>query len=301
MQSSSPPATARPDPEALTRRVRDMIAAGRVHAARPLLGALRRMSPPSPDLVDMEARLLLREGRIPEALAELDAGLAIDTDSVELHICRADARMQAHDVPGAAADAAEAVILAPGNSQAKAVLGVILLEMNRPEDALPCLREALDADPRRASCARALGVALERTGDFAGAAAVLAQATRHSPGDVGLRTAAIMLAMRQRMFDRAADLAETARRDGVADACVFGLRGHALSSLGRHDEAMRLLRELADRVPDDPLAHRIRRDDLLRLLAAIPAPDVYNEVILRPDGDVPLAMTAARRSAMIAK
>ena len=34
----------------------------------------------------------------------------------------------------------------------------------------------------------------------------------------------------------------------------------------------------------------IRRDDLLRLLAAIPAPDAYNEVILRPDGDVPLAM-----------
>ena len=273
MHPSSPPATFQPDPVALTRRVRDMIATGRLHAARPLLGALRRMSPPSPELIDMEARLLLREGRIPEALAELDAGLAIDTDSVELHICRADARMQAHDVPGAAADAAEAVILAPRNSQAKAVLGVILLEMNRPDDALPCLREALDADPRRASCARALGVALERTGDLAGADAVLAQAIRHSPGDVGLRTAAIMLAMRQRAFAHAADLAETARRDGVADASVFGLRGHALSSLGRHDEANLAYAEALKLAPEDPyVRHLVVAAGLLPQASRAPAP-----------------------------
>lgn len=34
----------------------------------------------------------------------------------------------------------------------------------------------------------------------------------------------------------------------------------------------------------------IRRDDLLTLLRALPSPDADNEVILRPDGDVPLAM-----------
>ena len=49
-----------PDPAQLTRRVQDMIAAGRVHAARPLMAALRRLAPPSPELHDMEARLLLR-------------------------------------------------------------------------------------------------------------------------------------------------------------------------------------------------------------------------------------------------
>ena len=116
-----------PDPAQLARRVQEMIATGRVHAARPLMAALRRLVPPSAQLHDMEARLLLREGRVPEALAELDAGIALDGASVELLISRADARMQAHDVLGAAADASDAVILAPGNGRAKAVLGVVLL------------------------------------------------------------------------------------------------------------------------------------------------------------------------------
>jgi hypothetical protein len=34
----------------------------------------------------------------------------------------------------------------------------------------------------------------------------------------------------------------------------------------------------------------VERSDLLRLLAALPQPDAHNEVILRPDGDRPLAM-----------
>ena len=62
-------------------------------------------------------------------------------------------------------------------------------------------------------------------------------APRAIPGDPTLRTAAIMVAMRTRDFTGAADIAEAARRDGVADAQVFGLKGHALSSLGRHGEA----------------------------------------------------------------
>ena len=270
--SPTQPGPTQPDPAMLGRRVRDMIAAGRVHSARPLLGALRRLTPPSPELCDMAARLLLREGRIPEALAELDAGLAMDGNSVELRISRADARMQAQDVLGAAADAADAVMLAPGNSQAKAVLGVILLEMNRPEDAVPCLREAVAADPRRASCVRALGAAMERIGDIEGANAVLAHGIAHSPGDVGLRTAAIMVAMRRREFDRAAELAEAARRDGVADASVFGLRGHALSSLGRHEEANLAYAEALKLAPEDPyVRHLVVAAGLLPQASRTPA------------------------------
>ena len=267
------PSPAQPDPAMLGRRIRDMIAAGRVHAARPLLGALRRMSPPSTELCDMEARLLLREGRIPEALAELDAGLAVDANSVALRIGRADARMQAHDVLGAAADAAEAVILAPGNAQAKAVLGVVLLEMNRPEDAIPCLRDAVAADPRSTSCVRALGVAMERIGDIQGASAVLAQGIARHPGDVGLRTASIMVAMRQRDFGRAAELAEVARRDGLADASVFGLRGHALSSLGRHEEANAAYAEALKLAPEDPyVRHLVVAAGMLPQATRAPAP-----------------------------
>jgi predicted TPR repeat methyltransferase len=262
-----------PDPAHLTRRIREMIAAGRVHAARPLMGALRRMAAPSSELSEMEAQLLLREGRVDEALAALDAGLALDQGSVALRISRADARMQARDVLGAAADASDAVILDPTNAQAKAVLGVVLLEMDRPQDALPCLRDAVAANPQHSACLRAYATAMERVGDLDGAAALLDQSVVSCPGDVGLRIAAIMLAMRTRDFARAADLAEAARQAGVADAQVFGLRGHALSSLGRHAEAGEAYGEALKLAPDDPyVRHLVAAAGLLPQASRAPAP-----------------------------
>lgn len=271
-------APAGPDPAALARRVREMIDAGRVHAARPLLGALRRTAPQSAALHDLSARLLLREGRVSEALGELDAGLAFDPASVELLLGRADARMQARDIFGAAADAADAVILAPGHAPAKAVLGVILIEMDRPADALPCLREAARAMPRHGACIRALATALERCDRADEAGETLAAAIADNPADVALRTAAIMLATRRRDFAAAAALAETARQDGVADAQVFGLRGHALSSLGRHAEANAAYAEALKLAPEDPyVRHLVVAAGLLP--GASRAPDAYVETV----------------------
>ena len=225
------------------------------------------------ELSDMEARLLLREGRIPEALAALDAGLARDGASVALYLSRADARMQADDVAGAAADAADAVILDPGSAQAKAVLGVVLLELGRPEDAEPCLREAVAAEPGRAAFVCAWATALERSGAADTAVSVLDDGIARSPGAVTLRTAAIMVAMRRRDFDRAAELAEAARRAGAADACVFGLRGHALSSLGRHAEANEAYGEALKLAPEDPyVRHLVVAAGMLPQASRAPAP-----------------------------
>lgn len=267
-----------PNPAHLTRRIRDMVANGRVHAARPLLGALRKMSPPSSELTEIEARLLLREGRVHEALAQLDAGVEQDPAASALRICRADARVQINDITGAAADAAEAVILDPRSAQAKALLGTILIEMQRPTDAIPCLLEAVAAEPGRASYLRALATAQERAGDLAGAAATMDESIRRNPGDVGLRTAAIMIAMRQRAFSQAAALAETARRDGVADACVFGLLGHALSSTGRHAEATDAYAEALKLAPEDPyVRHLVTAAGLLPQAAR--APSAYLEAV----------------------
>jgi predicted TPR repeat methyltransferase len=228
--------TALADPDILTRRVREMVGAGRLLAARPLLAALRSMGVAAAETAEIEGRLLLREGRLAEALAVLDAALAGGAVAA-LHVCRAEARMQADDTVGAAADAAEAVILDRADPQAKAVLGVALIELGRPDEALPCLRSAIAALPDRVAYRQALAAAEERCGDPEMAAATLAAAIARAPGQSALCTAAIMLAMRRRDFTTAAALAEAARQDGVADACVFGLRGHALSSLGRHTEA----------------------------------------------------------------
>lgn len=249
--------TIQPDANHLTRRIREMISGGRVHAARPLLGALRKLSPPTAELAELEARLLLREGRLEAALEQLDAAISSAPETLGLRICRADARMQANNIIGAAADAADAVILEPSNAQAKAMLGAILIEMDRPQDALPCLREAVAAEPRRTSYRQALATAQERTGDRMAAATTLDDGIRSNAGDVGLRTAAIMVALRDRSYERAFDLAEAARRDGVADACVFGLQGHALSSLGRHEQAGEAYAEALKLAPEDPYVRHL--------------------------------------------
>jgi predicted TPR repeat methyltransferase len=272
------PTPATPDPAHLERRIREMLASGRIHAARPLIGALRRLAPPAARLAEIEARALLAEGRLDAALAELDAGVAREPEAVALRMCRSEARMMAQDTTGAAADAAEAVILDARNPQAKALLGVVLVELGRNEDAVACLREAVAAEPARPPFLKGLALAQERNGDPAGAAATLAAAIERVPGDVSLRTAAIMVAMRQRGFDRAAALALSARRDGVADACVFGLHGHALASLGRHNEANDAYAEALKLAPEDPyVRHLVAAAGLLP--QATRAPSEYLEAV----------------------
>jgi predicted TPR repeat methyltransferase len=252
------------DPARLTGRVREMIQHGRVHAARPLLVALRKLAAPSAELDELAGMLLLREGRVADALAELDAAIGKAPEAVGLRICRAEARMQINDFAAAAADAAEAVTLSPRTAHANAMLGVILIEMNRPIEAIACLAEAVAADPQHPAYRQGLAEAQERSGDTVAAAQTLREGIRLAPGSVALRIAAIMQAMRQRDLEAAAAIADAARRDGIADACVFGLLGHALSSLGRQQEALDAYTDALKLAPEDPyVRHLVRAGGVL--------------------------------------
>jgi predicted TPR repeat methyltransferase len=273
-----PAQTASIDPALLTSRVRDLIRGGRVTAARPLLAALRKMAPASLALAEFEAQLLLREGRIDDAVAILDQAIISAPDIPTLRLCRAEARMSSNNITGAAADAAEAVCLAPGNPQAKAILGIVLIDMNRVDDALICLREAVGQDPSCPAYRQGLAQAQERAGDAGEAASTLQIGITHAPQHVGLRIAAIMVAMRQRDFSGAIALAEAARLDGCADACVFGLLGHALSNLSRHAEAADAYAEALKLAPEDSYVRH-----LVRTAGKLPhgprAPSDYIEVV----------------------
>jgi hypothetical protein len=63
------------DPAHLTRRAREMIESGRIQAARALLAALSKVAQPSGELHELRSLLLLREGRIQDAVTELDAAI----------------------------------------------------------------------------------------------------------------------------------------------------------------------------------------------------------------------------------
>ncbi|MBV9537673.1 MAG: methyltransferase domain-containing protein [Acidisphaera sp.] len=257
---------------ALASRARALIDAERVLAARPLIEALRRMDPDPTDFAELESRVLVGEGLSLEALDVLDTALKRDAANARLLLERAEIRLKRDDLWGGADDAAAAVIAAPADPVAKAVLGVALIRLSRHRDAVICLTEAARGDDSRPSIWQALAEAQEAAGDPAAAQETLADAVTRWPGHLPLRIAAVMHAMRARDFHRALALAESARRSGTADACIFGLLGHALSSLCRHEDAAEAYAEALKLAPEDPyVRHVVRASGLLPQSARAPA------------------------------
>lgn len=248
---------AAPDPEILRRRVREMIDDGKLNAARAVLAALRRLSPPGPATAELAARLALAAGQLDQAAAELDAAVADAPAHAGLRRLRADVRHRRGQHVPAAIDAAEAVALDPREPSGKAILGVLMTELGRPADAVACLAEAVAAEPGNPSFVEALAAAQAAGGDTARAAATLAAGIARAPGRVELRNAAVLLAIRRRDFDAARSLAEDARRIGVTDASLFGLLGHALSCLGRHDDATEAYDAALKLGPHDPYVRHL--------------------------------------------
>jgi predicted TPR repeat methyltransferase len=245
------------DAEALTNRVAGMIDAGRTGPARPLLAALRSMTAPSVRLAELAARLALCDGDLDEAQAELDTAIGTSPPHAGLYKLRADLRRRRGETADAAQDAAAAVMLDRHDPVAKALLGVLLLDLGQPQNAVLCLHEAVAAVPTNAFFREGLAAAQCGCGDFDAAATTLAGGIAAAPGRVALRNAAILLEVRRHDFEAAVGLAETARQAGVADACVFGLKGHALSSLGRHVEAADAYTEALKLRPDDPYVRHL--------------------------------------------
>jgi predicted TPR repeat methyltransferase len=242
---------------ALLARLQDLMQAGRIYAARTLLAALRKMQPHNPDLDIADAQLLLREGQDEAALTLLDRLIEDRPVHAQLLLLRADARLRGGNAAGAASDAAGAVIAAPADARAKATLGLTLTELGQPADAARCLREALAAMPENAAFRLGLAEALERSGDVEAAAAILAEGRRRDPGLAPLTTATMMLELRRGGFAEAIAAGEAAQRNGIADACIFGLLGHARSSTGEHESAAEAYLAAYRLAPDDPYVRHL--------------------------------------------
>jgi predicted TPR repeat methyltransferase len=240
----------------LLRHAGECLRAGRLGAARAVVAALRRCDDAPAGLDETEARLCLAEGHAAEAIALLDGVLAADGGS-ELLLLRAEARAVAGDLATAAADAAQALLDSPQDARAKAMLGVLMIELGRLDDAVACLRDAVQSAPGLQAAWRGLAEALSRRGDEVAARAAFEAAIVALPGDVDLRVAAMMQAMRLRQFDRALVLGQAARAAGQADARVFGLIGHALHKLGRPVEAGEAYHDALRLAPEDPYVRHL--------------------------------------------
>ena len=239
------------DATTLMVRIEQLIDQGRPGAARPLLAAARGLAPPSSGLSLLVGQLALSDGALDSAALELDEAVNVDPVHAGLRRCRAEFRRRLGDVEGAVRDAAEAVILDQTDPLAKALLGELLLLIGRTADAIACLTEAVAAVPDNIVFRETLAQTLATFGDVDAALATLLEGIRIVPGATALRNAAILHCIRHRDNARATELAEQARLDGVADANTFGMKGHALSGLGRHEAAASAYNEALKLAPGD--------------------------------------------------
>jgi predicted TPR repeat methyltransferase len=245
------------DSESLHARAAQLVKAGRYGAAKPLLAAALALAPPSPEFTLTGARIAAGSGAWGEALLQLDSGIDAAPTHAGLRKCRADVRRRMGDREGAARDAAEAVIIDRTDPQAKAILGLTMLNLGRIADAIACLAEAMEGDPTDVETRNTLAVALEKSDDADAALQVLVQGIALSPDKLALRNAAILLCIRRRDFVQAVRLAEDARAKGVADACTLGMKGHSLSSLGEHDQAVIAYQDALKLAPEDPYVRHL--------------------------------------------
>ncbi len=257
----------------LVQQANRLLVSGRFDAARTVIAALRHSTPATPDADHIEARLCMAQGNLPDAIRLLDGAIDRTPASPALHLLRAEARSRFDDHAGAAADAAEATVLAPEDSRAKATLGLIMIELGQLPDAVACLHDAVQRTPTLGAAWRGLAEAMTRLGDSPAAAAVHDAAIANVPHDAPLRLAAMMAAMRERNFQRALALGLAARQDGMADACIFGLLGHAYSKLGRHPEAAEYYQDALRLAPEDPyVRHLVRAAGMLPGTDSAPLP-----------------------------
>jgi tetratricopeptide (TPR) repeat protein len=217
-------------------KARDHLArAGTVGVAPndPLLASLEELrSGEGPHL--RQGLLLLRNGRVAEAIAELRLALVANPKSVPGHVNLGAALLQSGDRTRARESLSQAVALAPENTSAHFNLGVLLAQEGEDEGALRELDAVVRLDPGDAAAWLERGRIHERRG-----------AREEALADYG----------------RAADLAPLDEAAQMADADLQ-------VRLGRWGEARSRLERAH---PDLPGSARITYA-LARLLAACPDP-----------------------------
>ncbi len=215
--------------------------------------AAERKAPPAPAPAPQEATqpkkssalvkaiLLHLEGKIEDAVRELEAGLRAGEETLEIKAALGnllyevgrfeDAAKSYREVIGeqpqhpgihyklgvclhrlgrlaeALEEFGRASELSISDWEARLGMGVLLLEMGKPEEALPRFEECLEAKPREVTGLIGMGVALEQTGRIVEAEAAYLTALEEDPSSPDARSNLLRICMARELTDEARKLA----------------------------------------------------------------------------------------------
>lgn len=189
------------------------------------------------------ARLLRKSGDPGGAETELKRAIAGDPEHAgprfELGRLLLD-----NDRPLEALDALETGHrLDPADPRGCHLLGLMYLERGLLEPASRLLERAVEAAPGDANAAANLGLARQTAGDMDAAESAYRKALANAPGHPGALRGMARLADARQQPQEALDLLAPHASDGSADGTLLALYGGLLRSVGRGDEAIRLLEQ----------------------------------------------------------
>lgn len=152
-------------------------------------------------------RLLLREGRYPQALDHYQAALALAPDSIDAITGVAESLLGCGEPRRALGTMLAGHRLWPADPRIARQFGRVLLAVGKPREAAEQLRRAVDHGPGDAAAWNALGVALGQSGRIDDAIAALRKAAEIEPTACGFhRDLGFALRESRRFADAAASL-----------------------------------------------------------------------------------------------
>jgi Flp pilus assembly protein TadD len=150
----------------------------------------RWLEPPAAEVIVARtamARVFAMQGRLPQAVEQAQAVLAVAPSQMEARFLLAEVLFRQQRYEEAGVQYREYLRSRPDDVTALTNGGITLIATGRLDDAIILFRHAVEVEPRSPGARRLLGLALLDRGDFEGAAVQAREGVTLRPGDRELR------------------------------------------------------------------------------------------------------------------
>lgn len=206
-----------------------------------------------------DAAQAIAAGKLEQAETECQAVLRSTPDEFRALDLLGVIRILQHREPQAEELFSKVVQKNPNFAPGRAHLGLLYLQMGRPQDAVPQLREAVRVDPARADAAGALVHILRDqsqtavdTDDLGKALALLNEARGYAPDDADVQFRFGMLALRLSLQQDAVEAFQKTLQLRKNDPMAFYNLGRAFMGVSKFEDARQQFAEYVKIRPDDP-------------------------------------------------
>ncbi len=233
-----------------------------------------------------EGMILVREGRLEEALALLRQAVASEPDFTRAMIALGFALIEMGKGDEARAELQQVLDLDPKSGAAYNNIGLSFLREGKIDQAVANFRKAVEVEPTEYHAHANLGLAMFRLGKNDEALSSLRMAAQLSPSDPGVRNDLGYLLQRMGQWDAAIAEYRAAIEYGPDQLNAHANLAFALRERGHPEEAVVQYRRMIELSPGNPEAARCLSELLLEL--GRPGESVpYFEILVAASPDDP--------------